>query len=445
MKKRMRRAVRSDAQFEADVRGLAAISDNTKTLYITKLRSMTAAVQYATGSEARPTIEESIARPLQSYAALTSYRIRRPVAAAAGARHVGRQGEGKGNGKGEGKGKGNGKPLGKGKTHRMSPLKPHTLHVTVTAVLAMFKHMPRLERAMPPETRVMWQNIADRTREEALGKYEDLEPTAEQRQAYIPFGRIVEMRETLLRQSQSQTDRPGPQHKRYALLILSLFSLFPPRRSYDWAIAAVLDRGSRADARALARDDIDRVYPNRIVVTPHASRQGTHKAAQGTGAQDVAGAMDVTFTVYKTSVTYGKQTFAVPPELAAIIARDLAAAPRRYLFQQTHTSQPMSNKEFSTLVGKVLRRLFPDVNGRPSISMMRHSYIVAADVGRLTPRVAKELASQMGHSRLQQLTYSYIIDNVDNVDNINVDNDEIDNTGRAGTRAKSGACRLVCS
>ncbi|KAG1657478.1 hypothetical protein FOA52_001393 [Chlamydomonas sp. UWO 241] len=307
----------------------------------------------------------------------------------------------------------------------MVALKPHTLHVTVTAVLAMFKHMPRLERTMPPDTKAMWQNIADRTREEAVGKYEDLEPTTEQRQAYIPFERITAMRDTLLQKDkerqkqaqtpgpQTQTQTPGPQHVRYALLVLSLFSLFPPRRSYDWAIAAVLDRSKRADVQALARDDIDRVYPNRVALGP------THGA--GTGKSEV------TFTVYKTASTYRKQTFPIPPGLAAIIARDIKAAPRRYLFQQATSERPMTNKEFSTLVGKVLRHLFPDIKGSPGISMLRHSYIVAADVGHLTPRVAKELASQMGHSRLQQLTYSYHIE------------------GKADKKTTPGTCRLICS
>jgi hypothetical protein len=414
---------RSDAQFESDIRNLPAISDNTKTLYITKLRSVTAAVQYATGSKVRPTIEESIARPVQSYAALTSYRIRRPA-----------------------KTKTPHPPPPRSRTHRMAPLKPHTIHVTISAVLAMFKHMPRMERAMPPDTKAVWQNIADRTRDEAVGKYEDLEPTVEQREAYIPFERITKMRETLLKKQKLQkpTDKKGPQHTRYALLVLSLFSLFPPRRSYDWAIAAVLDRSKRADAQALKRDDIDRVYPNRIALgsasSSSASSSSTNtntsssantSASTNSSASQKLPAAEVTFTLYKTASTYGKQTFALPPDLVAIIAHDIKAVPRRYLFQQTTTDRAMTNKEFSTLVGKVLRHLFPDIKGSPGISMLRHSYIVAADVGHLTPRVAKELASQMGHSRMQQLTYSYLID----------DDEKVTTT----TPPKPGTCRLICS
>lgn len=360
----------SDARVAEEIRALDSLSDGTKTMYISKLGTLVTAVRGAKSSRSRSrdaaTILGAISRPMQTYAALTSHRVWRP------------------------------------KEKQMKPLKPHTVYVTVNVVIALFKHFPSLAKTMPKDTRLLWANIAERTRDGAVGRYEDLEPTVEQQEAYIPFERIVAMRETLLKRVRgrartfsSAAEKAKQSSDATALLVLSLYSLFPPRRSMDWAIAAVFDRASPSDALVLNRRDVDAKFPNRIVLGGGSSSPTT---SGGT----------IVFTRYKTDAKYGKQTFPLPKELARIVELSLKLNPRRFLFQQRN-GESLSNKELSMVVGRTLRGLFPDVKGSPSISMLRHSYIVAADVGNLTPRVANELASQMGHSRLQQLSYSYRI------------------------------------
>lgn len=356
----------SDEALEAAIRSLDAISVSTRDLYVTKLRALSAAVTQATGSQT--TVLRAVSRPIQSYAALTSYRIRRGTA--------------------------------------LVPLKPHTVHVTVSVAIALFKHFPELTRSMPKDTRLMWQNIAEQTRDEAVGKYEDLTPTAEQRASYVPFHRIISKRDELLKM-------PDPTaHQRVAALVLSLYSMFPPRRSQDWAVMSVFDARKRSDSLLLGRSDVDSVYPNRMIV----SRNGRD--------------MRVVFTSYKTSRKYGRQEFAVPAPLFKVVMKSLEHRPRRYLFERSaDPNAPLNSKRFSELVANVLRSQFSDVTGLPNIAMLRHSYIVAADVGHLTPRVAQALANQMGHSRLQQLSYAYNIEEGEG----------------GGPSPPPGVCRLTCA
>jgi len=353
----------SDETLERAIDNLESISEHTKKLYNTKLRTLPAAVLQATDKET--TILRCISRPIQTYAALSSYRIR--------------------------------------KGGKMVPMKPHTVHVTLSVVISIFKHFPELAKIMPKNTRVMWLNTMEQTREAAIGKYDDLEPSQEQKDAYIPFERIIAKRDQLLK-----LKKPTP-HQRTAALVLSLYSMFPPRRSQDWAVMSVLDKRKRADAALLRQPTIDKQFPNRIVI----DRNGTD--------------MTVVFNQYKTAKKYGRQEFPVPAQLAIVIRDSLEHAPRRYLFEHSKDAgTSLTPKRFSEVVNTVLKSQFADVKGSPTIAMLRHSYIVAANVGNLTPRVAMSLARQMGHSRMQQLTYAYIID----------ENEKDTDSG--------GVCQLTC-
>lgn len=365
----------SDDTLERAMQAIDTISKGSKGLYMSRLRSLAAAVEQATGAPS--TILRAVSRPAQTYAALTSYRIRKGKEA-------------------------NGRP-------KYVPMKPHTVHVTVAVAISLFKHFPELTRSMPKDTRLMWQNISDQTRETAVGKYEDLTPTQEQRDAYIPFDRIIKKRDELVK-------LPAPnRHQQDAILVLCLYSMFPPRRSLDWAIMSVFDRRKRADVLLMQSKGIDELHPNRMVI----ARNGTD--------------MRVTFTRYKTAKKYGAQEFAVPAQLAAIVTASLKRRPRRFLFEHSvDKTRSIDNKRFSEMVGSVLRAQFPGVKGSPSIAMLRHSYIVAANVGALTPRVAKSLATQMGHSRMQQLSYAY---------DIAGENE----TGEQQSPPKDSVCRLTCS
>lgn len=397
----------TDAALEAAIRSIEGVSQATKDLYASKLRMLPAAIRQATGGTA--TILEAISKPVQTYAAMTEYRVRR-----------------------------SGQPGGE-------RVKPHTLHVAVSVVLGAFKHFPELDKVMPKDTRLVWRGIAEQTREKATGKYDDLEPTKAQRDAYVPFDRVIARRDELLEAINGKNDQGDGEGKksaagdrgrrdrdrlRQSALILSLYTMFPPRRSLDWAIMAVLDARDAKDAAVLRRADIDDVYPNRLVI------EAPKKGQRGRNSQKARPEMRVVFTLYKTAKRYGQQRFPVPPPLVAVLQADLDHRPRRYLFENaTDPTKSIGTKRFSEIVIETLKEQFPDVRGSPSIAMLRHSYIVAADVGNLTPRVAKALAWQMGHSRMQQLTYAY-----------NMDGDDGDGNGGKPAETKAdGVCQLVCS
>jgi hypothetical protein len=233
------------------------------------------------------------------------------------------------------------------------------VHTYLSAVLALFKHVPWLKEKYP-EAAFAWQALRHDNYRHIKDRYLDNQPTQRQRDAFVPLREVLRVRDGLPRGS---VDR----------LLLSMYTDIPPARGGDFHAVRLLDKAPTTDEDS----------PGNYIVT----------GSKGKSCRLV-------INEFKTRKHYDPIVHELPPSLCEELAISLRDRPRDYLFG------PFSRSAFSTWANRRLHRLF---GRRVTLTMLRHLYVMALDFNRLSSRQLLEIGNSMGHRMEMQKQYQWIL------------------------------------
>ena len=107
---------------------------------------------------------------------------------------------------------------------------------------------------------------------------------------------------------------------------------------------------------------------------------------------------------FKNSRTHGLYKMPLPPELLKELKANLVREPRDYLFQDRR-AQPFSGKSFSAYANRILQRVFD--RPRLSLTILRHSFLSALNLKRMSTWEREFIAAAMCHTTKQQEEYVF--------------------------------------
>ena len=200
---------------------------------------------------------------------------------------------------------------------------------------------------------------------------------------YISFEKLLEVREELLK----EYNKHNVEQTYFNYLILSLYTMFPPRRIIDYTKMKVIEQEPKTNNY------------NYLVNYKNENK------------------MKFVFNEYKTAHQYGKQSFIVPNDLRNVIKVWLSLYHKgEFLLSRYGGINEINEDTFSKMVSRILFKY----SGIPAgVSMLRHSYIsYITDNKSLSLNERKDIANRMAHSIFLQLQY-YKKSNVKNEQNEN--------------------------
>lgn len=264
---------------------------------------------------------------------------------------------------------------------------PSNHHVFLSAVCALFKHVPSLTTKFPKAARE-WSQMRWNNSQPLKDRYLDNQPTDRQRNAKIPYAEIESKRDAL---------PAGDPTK----LLLMMYTLLPPARGGDYHSVSVHRQASaKPDAKG-----------NYLLLPP-------------------SGVCKLVLTEFKTAKIYGTIVHELPRLLCEEIRLSLKLIPRKHLFMSSETGKPFTRSAFSGWANRLLKRLF----GKPvTLTMIRHLYVSALDFNKMTMREMEAIGKRMGHRMEMQKQYQWIDQESDGED------------VEVQTEMKSGKDRFVCA
>jgi hypothetical protein len=242
---------------------------------------------------------------------------------------------------------------------------PANHHLFLSAVCALFKHVPGLTDRLPA-ARKKWESTRGQNWETIKQRMMDNRPSQRQTDAMVPYEDVIRVRDAL----------PAGD---VAKLLLVVYTALPPARGGDYH--SVL------------------IYRNRK--TPPAEEKGNFLLLP-TGAP-----CKLMLQQFKTAQHYGRIVHTLPEAVCEEIRRSLQRFPRTHLFVSPETGKPFTRSAFSGWAARVLKRLFR----RPvTLTMLRHMYVSEIDFNKMTYRQMEALGKQMGHKLETQKQYQWIVD-----------------------------------
>jgi hypothetical protein len=232
---------------------------------------------------------------------------------------------------------------------------PQTVKGLINAVLTLYKHTKGLKEKKQKAYTCWVQNFKE-VNKKAQEKYEKIEASPRQIEAYVPWGDIIKARDKLNKTSQEY-------------FILCLYTMLPPARA-DFNKVRIVKQDEVTDA--LVKD-----YPNYLVVM-----------TQG---------MKLVYNEFKTkSKKLQRYEKVLPVELVKVIKDSLRRYPRDFLVISYKTGEPYHKPNSFTQHVKTM--LFNVFKKSMSINTLRHSFVNSFDMNDLTPMKKDELARDMMHS-----------------------------------------------
>ena len=207
-------------------------------------------------------------------------------------------------------------------------------------------------------------------------RYKNNEPSARQKEGYVPYAEIVAKRDAL---PEGGDDR----------LLLSLYTYLPPLRC-DFNRLRIYDADPAA-ASALAAAAAEPAELNYIVLPRRAS-----------GGANVA---LLVLGEFKTRAHHAEPLRKELPEgLVEQLRLSVHARPRDWVFMD-RSGGPYSPMSYTKWANRALARLF----GRPlTVSLIRHSFINTLDMNTLTIAEKEKIAHDMAHTVAVQDRYRLI-------------------------------------
>lgn len=240
-----------------------------------------------------------------------------------------------------------------------------SLKTTVSSLLAIMKyaHIKKDQPKVFGDWYVLFGPLAT----EVTQARESNEPTERQTKAMVDWGQVQKTMDEL-----AKTQPASRTH-----LLLSMYTLLAPRRQEDY-------------------------YQVYIIRDPKEA-QGD-KSALPAYIDMTAQAPFLCVQEFKTAKALQAWKKEVPPRLLAIIQKSLEKEPRDYLFTQADGNRFGNANSFTQFNNRTLKKLFgPDV----SLNSLRHAYATKLLDDNLSLWEHKQVAKDMGHSALTNMSYAF--------------------------------------
>lgn len=206
----------------------------------------------------------------------------------------------------------------------------------------------------------MWSNMYDVIKKPIHDQYQRGEMSSKQKEAHVDFDQICQKRDELEKGSQQR-------------LLLSLFTMIPPKRAQEFHNMVVFQR----------QPTKDHSNKNYVIVN--------NKYAK------------LVLNEYKTSKIYGQMVEHLPNKLKDEILTSLSQQPRKHMFVKSNGKPFSDRKSFDYWANMVLKRLFD--NQYTTLGTLRHSFLMQNRPE--TDAEREQIASKMGHSVSTQRVYSF--------------------------------------
>lgn len=244
-------------------------------------------------------------------------------------------------------------------------VEPQTIKSMMNAVLTLFKHTKGLKERKP-KAFTCWTEHFKEVNDKAQEKYENIEASPRQIEAYVPWDKIIETRDQLDKTSQEY-------------FILCLYTMMPPARA-DFNKVRIVRETKLTTAFV-------KEFPNYLVLMPSGMR-----------------------LVYNEFKTRSKKMQVydeiLPYELVKVIKESLKRQPRDFLVV-SKTGEPYHKpNSFTQHVKRVLQKVF---NKNMSINTLRHSFVNSVDMNKITPMEKLRYSKLMMHSPAMFDRYRLII------------------------------------
>jgi integrase len=238
-----------------------------------------------------------------------------------------------------------------------------TRRTYASLVLGIFKYNPALQKKIA-EAFERWSAAFKKADDAVMEKYDTLTPSERQTEAFVPWERILQIRDDL---SVDQTAASQD------YLVLAMYTMIPPVRA---------DLGEVRIWRSAPGKNVDvERHANYLLI----------------GQEEEEENMTLVLTEFKTSKTRKQYSRQLPARLCMVISESLRETPRKFLLVSPSTGKPFGNAStFSNYVARVLKRTLGTKHA--SINMLRHSFVTSLDFNKMTPRQIEETASALMHS-----------------------------------------------
>lgn len=226
--------------------------------------------------------------------------------------------------------------------------KPTSFRVYFSIVLGLFKYNPEF-KAKHTAHHKKWHDAFKGAEDVVNERYESNEPTARQRQGYVPYAEIVKKRDGL------------PRGHMYRLL-LGMYTHIKPMRC-EYARVAL--------------------YKGRL---PEREKQEPNYINLSTGR--------LIIRHFKTRKHHDPYDIELPDALMTDLRKSLEEAPRDWLFVNAK-GEPYTQSVYTHWTGRV----FMEVFGKPlTVALIRHSFVNDIDFNAVSIQEKKEIAREMGHT-----------------------------------------------
>ena len=233
--------------------------------------------------------------------------------------------------------------------------KPQSVKAMINTVLTVYKHTKGL-RESKQKAYTCWIENFKQVNEKVQEKYEKIEASERQIEAYVPWKEIIKTRDELDKTSQEY-------------FILCLYTMLPPARA-DFNKVRILKENK-------VNDTLIKEYPNHLII--------------------MSKGMKLVYNEFKTrSKKLQQYEKILPDELVSVIKESIKRNPRDYLVISDKTGEPYHKaNSFTQHVKRVLYKVF---GKSMSINTLRHSFVNGVDMNTITPLEKARLAKEMMHS-----------------------------------------------
>jgi hypothetical protein len=241
---------------------------------------------------------------------------------------------------------------------------PQSVKALLSVIVALFKHAKQLKAQMPKAYKC-WLAAFLKINEIVESKYDNLEPSEKQVDAYVPWSDIIKRRDEL--------DKDGNEHDKH--LILSLYTMIPPARADLNMIRIYRNTEPKESDKAQ--------YPNFLLIN-------------ATGKKKVT--MTLVYNEFKSKSKFLQLYEKVlPANLIEVIEASLKRQPREFLIVSPSTKKPFDKpNSYTKYFNRILKDIFK--NKDMSINTLRHSYVMSVNFNTLTPAQKESIAKDMMHS-----------------------------------------------
>ena len=227
--------------------------------------------------------------------------------------------------------------------------KETTRKVNTSTILGLFRYNTAFKTEHMNEYN-KWVESFKEARDKVDARYEENKPSKRQELGYVPYDKIIAMRD---KKTEGSIER----------LLLGMYTHLRPMRC-EYARVAIYKGVVPAD----------NVEPNYIIMKANGAR--------------------MIIKHFKTRKYHESYNILLPRLLYNDLVKSLDIQPRKWLFENTK-NEPYSHATFTAWTMNVFKTMFK----RPlSVSIIRHSYINTIDFNKLSIKEKREIATAMGHT-----------------------------------------------